>query len=1078
MSVIEQLEKFANQQPNDVLYEWFERRSDGDIDIKHSFSYGQSWDRVSSLAQHLIHEENLKPNNRVLLCYPPCLDFLFAFLGCILANVIPVPAYPPNPQALKATIPAFARIKHLADARVALTNKTYNRWTKFNLFATWPSNLKWVVTDAVFTARKNPLISSYCSRLNTGDTAFLQFTSGSTGDPKGVMISHKALWESCRGMTACEESRVLSTHQLSSGEKTAVMRDTFAELRFTVVSWLPLYHDFGLIFAALLPIYRGGNSLLCSPLDFIAQPLIWLRALSKFRATASCAPNFAFDLVVRRWKSMPPLQRPSLDLSCMRFIPSGGEAVRAKTMADFANTFKSYGFDKQALCPSYGFAECTVAACAEYSTALIFSKHNPDLISCGSKFDHSGMLIAVLKSGQLEDQSQGKVLTPEMAENGEVGEIVVTGNALSSGYWPMGTAPGKASHSFLPSKVMPSSLQDTAKHHPDIRSEFWFATGDLGFLEDGHLYVTGRIKEVIVIRGRNYIASDIEHTVAASIPEARPGCIAAVGISESNSATEEAIVLCETRSVVAGKEAERIMKQIRSCVLEVHGIDTSVALLEKDSLPKTSSGKLQKLKAREMWRLGSIKYQAFKSASTQCSTNASCEDESSTAMTSSQDLDSDAAVMMGESEESAWDFAATNEERFSAIYIQIRRITKAHLADLESSSTTDLQPETEWHELGLDSLSAVLIMQDLQDEANRVLKEFSTPIVLSPSLLYEHKNVKALIQYLITLRGSPDAATTKQSRESQGRPKNGCEPEVHKKSQVDFEQAFELPQRVSALSYIIFAAAQIVWTCFMWSVMTYATVQVFSLVRTRNVDSTIIIIPLVHFLLLYSLAMATVLLKKTLIGIYRPGCYPQYSEYHLRCWMIESAVNLVGLLGMNYLHNTKAYEVYLRSLGVDISPGTSINTAINTAFDLLTIGPDSMIEHNSTIRSHNYQNGCLFLSRVEIGPLAVVEQRAIIQSSATVWKEPDRMTTNLQSPTGQITFAIPPQTYYQDCHTILRPCNQQPSAQQNDFLYQPTGWKTASQLPILRWIYSIGLFWLTDLAVAFSVSAAFQSTMW
>ena len=1122
MSVAEHLRRLAGQQPNSPLYEWFERTSDGDITIKHSFSYRQSWQRVSTLAQHLIQEQGLTSGDRVLLCYPPCLDFLFAFLGCILANVIPVPAYPPNPQALKATIPVFAKIKALANARIVLTNKQYSRWTSLNLFATWPSDLKWVVTDAIFTSRTAPPNGPWQSR-GPADTAFLQFTSGSTGDPKGVVISHRALWESFRGMTACEGTRSLPNHQDPIGE-LASSDDSSREPRFTVVSWLPLYHDFGLIFAALLPIYRAGNALLCSPLDFVAQPLIWVLAISKYKATVSCAPNFAFDLVVRRWQSMPPQQRMDLDLSCIRFIPCGGEAVRAKSLTDFTETFEPYGFNGQALCPSYGFAECTVAACAEYSTEIVFSKRSPNLVSCGSNFERSGMLLAVRKRVPgLVDASENNISKFEVAAEGEIGEIIVTGNALSSGYWTVNMAPERAPRIFIPKTDLPSSLQDLAKSHPEISSDFWFMTGDLGLLEEGHLYVTGRIKEIIVIRGRNYVATDIEHTVMASIPEARPGCIAVVAISDSGSATEEALILCETRSFLPHQEARNVIGKIRSCIGEVHGINVLVALLEKGSLPKTSSGKLQRMKAAEMWKMGSLKHKTFGLSSPQPSVSPSVLNDSlptsvsheSQATHHSMTPNLEPAEAMEGSESPAWDFAASYQDRFSALHTQIRRVTKSHLAAIESSSETDVcrdvdDVNTEWPHLGLDSLSAVLIMQDLQDEANKVLKECSTPIVLSPSLLYEHKDVKALIEHLISLHGYEDAKTTKDVKSTHETPDVGLRPEepdkpkkrfedakttrevesTHKtpdvglrpeepdKPEKRFEHAFELPQPVSSSAYLMFTAAQAAWTCFMWSAVMYAAGFALSLESAESLGPRTVVLPLLHVCFLFSLAIATVLLKKSIIGVYQPGCHPQYGEYHLRYWMVESAVNVIELLGMNYLHYTKAYEVYLGLLGVHVSPGATIDTSINTAFDLLTVGPDSMIERCSTISCHSYQVGCLYLNRVDIGQLAIVEQRAVVQSSATVWKAVDPRNNADTTPVGRNLFALPPSPYVQSDHTVLRHGSRQASVVQRDFLFHATSWKTASGIPILRWAYSIGLFWLTDMAVALAALASLKITGW
>jgi acyl-CoA synthetase (AMP-forming)/AMP-acid ligase II len=1076
MSIVQQLRGLATRQPDNQLYEWFERTSDGDVTIKHSFTYSQVWNRVSTLAHHLICQGGLQHGDRVLLCYPPCLDFLFAFLGCILANVIPVPAYPPNPQALEATMPSFTKIKSLVNAKIVLTNKQYNKWTSLSLFVKWPPGLKWIITDPIFASWTAPMNFPFKNVAPT-DIAFLQFTSGSTGDPKGVIISHGALWESFRGMTVGEGTRIIPTHPQSIGEP-AVLQDHSLQPPFTMVSWLPLYHDLGLIFAALLPIYRAGNALLCSPLDFIAQPLIWPLAMSKYKATISGAPNFAFDLVVRRWQNMPPHKRPNLDLSRIRLIHSGGETVRAKSLIDFAEIFKTHGFNEQALCPGYGFAECTVAACAEYSRELVFSKRHPSLVSCGSNFGPSGMLVAVLKqSSRLYECFERRISNLE-ADEGEVGEIIVTGNALASGYWTGGAAPEKAPQIFIPKNELPSSLRDLAASHPEINSDFWFATGDLGLLEDGHLYVTGRIKELIVIRGRNYVAPDIEHTIMTSTPQARPGCIAVVAISGPASATEEALVLCETRSTLPDREAGDAIRKIRSCVSEVHGIKVSVALLEKGSLPKTSSGKLQRIKASEMWKVGSLKPFAF-SASAQSTVSALALVENPSTLDlqlkpipQTQIPTLEPGGMTEDSETLAWNFAATYSDRFSALHAQIRRITRIHLVSLESSSSEDLCRDvvdisTEWQDLGLDSLSAVLIMQDLQDEANNDLKEYATPIVLSPSLLYEHKNVKSLIEHFISLHGFKDVKTTRNFDVEFEKPND---------SKMDFEHAFELPQSVSSASYLVFAVVQATWMCFMWSAVMYTASFALSLVAVENLGTGTVILPLVHFGFLFSLAMIAVLLKKSLIGVYQPGCHPQYGEFHLRYWMVESAVNVVELLGMSYLHNTKAYEIYLGLLGVDVSPGATINTSINTAFDLLNIGQDSMIERCSMISCHSYQAGCLFLSRVNIGKLAVIEQRAVIQSSAMVWEAADTLHHPNRTPVGRT--AIPPSPYVQSDNTILRHGSRQASSIRNDSLHAPTIWKIASEIPMVRWIYSIGLFWLSDLAVALSALASLKSTEW
>ena len=187
--------------------------------------------------------------------------------------------------------------------------------------------------------------------------------------------------------------------------------------------------------------------------------------------------------------------------------------------------------------------------------------------------------------------------------------------------------------------------------------------------------------------------------------------------------------------------------------------------------------------------------------------------------------------------------------------------------------------------------------------------------------------------------------------------------------------------------------------------------------------------------------------------------------------MVESAFRVVELLGMKYVHNSKAYEVYLGLLGVNISPGATINTSINTAFDLLTIAPDSMIERCSTISCHSYQAGCLFLSQVEIGQLAIVWQRAVIHSSATVWEAIDTPNNGDTTLASRTLYGIPPSPFVQGDHNTTRYGSREASTAKSDVLSHPSTWKIASELPIFRWVYSICLFWLTEIAVVLAALA-------
>ena len=503
------------------------------------------------------------------------------------------------------------------------------------------------------------------------------------------------------------------------------------------------------------------------------------------------------------------------------------------------------------------------------------------------------MLLAFIKKvPRPDDFSENRILEIEVAEEAVVGEIIVTGNALSSGYWTVDGVSERDPKIFVPRNRLPPALQELSKSHPEITSDFWFTTGDLSLLEEGHLYITSRIKEVIVIRGRNYVATDIEHTVMTSVPEARPGCIAAVAISGSDYATEEALLLCETRSHLPDRKAKGVIGEIRRYIREVHGINASVALLEKGSLPKTSSGKLRRMKAAELWKMGSLKPSALVSASAPSSLPPPTVDEPTIKMVShevkasrdSQSSNLEPAEATEPSESLAWDFSATFSDRFSALHAQIRRITKVHLDVIGSSSDAKIcyditDVNTEWPQLGLDSLSAVLIMQDLQDEANKILKEHSNPIVLSPNLLYEDKDIKSLIQHLISLHGFEDGKTIK-NMVTHETLNPSAKLESSDKAKKIFEHAIRIPHSMFFSTYFVFATAQAFWTCFMWSTIMYTARLALSFVGEDILGLSTVILPLIHFCFIFSLAIATVMVKKSVIGVYQPGCHPQYGEFH------------------------------------------------------------------------------------------------------------------------------------------------------------------------------------------------------
>jgi acyl-CoA synthetase (AMP-forming)/AMP-acid ligase II len=347
------------------------------------------------------------------------------------------------------------------------------------------------------------------------------------------------------------------------------------------VIWLPLYHDMGLIGGVLQPLYGGFPVVLMSPVDFLQKPVRWLKAISHYRATTSGGPNFAYDLVQRKVTSQ---QIASLDISSWQLAFTGAEPVRAETLSKFADTFEPCGFREPAFYPCYGMAEttlivsggekkatpvvCQVDKLALEQNQIIITEKEEDsrqIIGCGKSL--SGLQIAIA-------DTQSSIALPD----NRVGEIWISGSSVAQGYW---NQPGETQATFN------SYLADTGEG-PFLR------TGDLGFLRDGELFVTGRIKDTIIIRGQNYYPQDIELTVAQSHPALRPYCGAAFAIDLDNS--ERLVIVQELeRSYLRKLDVTEVVESIRQAVTAEHNLSIYATVLVKTgSIPKTSSGKIQR----------------------------------------------------------------------------------------------------------------------------------------------------------------------------------------------------------------------------------------------------------------------------------------------------------------------------------------------------------------------------------------------------------------------------------------------------------------------------------------------------
>jgi acyl-CoA synthetase (AMP-forming)/AMP-acid ligase II len=532
-SLVELLEYRAATQPADLAYVFLR---DGEVE-----SEWRSWGDLRRASLDVAHELGrfARPGERVLLLYPPGLEFIEAFFGCLAAGAIAVPVPPPRGKDDEAAAARLASI--LADAGpVVLLGAGHHLSSPAEIAGRFMTGPESCAGDAKAEPGGRAIIEA-------DQLAFLQYTSGSTASPRGVMVGHANL---LHNLAACW--RQASDHSPRAS-----------------VSWLPVTHDMGLIEGILQPAFRGHTAYLMSPAAFLQRPERWLQAISRYRAARSGGPNFAYDLCVRR---VTPEVRRTLDLSGWRDAYSGAEPVRADTLAAFAELFEECGFDASAFRPCYGLAESTLLVTAGRWRG---DRRNP--VTCGTPID--GTSVAIVDPD-----------TRRRLPDGETGEIWVRGPSVAFGYW------NRPSDTAL---VFRASTADG--DGPYLR------TGDLGAWRHGELAVTARMKDVLIVRGAKHFPQDLEHSAERAHPAIRRGAVAAVALGSCAEGDRVGLVAEIHVDQAGGPLADGIMDAVRSHVCDRHGIRPhAIALCAPGTLPKTTSGKLQRYRCRNRWLEGAL----------------------------------------------------------------------------------------------------------------------------------------------------------------------------------------------------------------------------------------------------------------------------------------------------------------------------------------------------------------------------------------------------------------------------------------------------------------------------------------
>jgi acyl-CoA synthetase (AMP-forming)/AMP-acid ligase II len=520
--------------------------------------------RARALAGRL--QSRCSPGDRVLLLYPSGIEYMVAFFACLYAGLVAVPVFAPRSSKHNARLEGVLR-----DCGASLALTTGKELAEMSAFFEANPGLRglpWLASDAV---EKGEAEAWRPPPVGADTTAFLQYTSGSTGVPKGVIVTHGNLLYN-----------------------QAMIRQGFASTpESTCVSWLPIYHDMGLIGNMLHAFYGGATCVFMSPVSFLQRPVRWLRAISQYKARVSGGPNFSYELCLQR---IPPEALSDLDLSTWNIAFNGAEPVRHATLERFAERFAACGFRKRSFYPCYGMAETTLIVSGrkpEAESVHLWVDRNElgqDRVVEATAGGHSLPLVGCGKALLAEWITIVDPVTLTCCPPGRVGEIWVAGPHVAQGYWNR------------PEETVATFEARTA----DDGNGPFLRTGDLGFLKDGEVYVTGRLKDVIVVRGVNHYPQDVEAAAEAASPAIRKGGVAAFSVEAGSD--ERVVVVAEVERTLMRKfDPALLTGLIRRQVLEVEELMVAeVAFIRPGTLPKTSSGKVQRRRCREQYLTGAL----------------------------------------------------------------------------------------------------------------------------------------------------------------------------------------------------------------------------------------------------------------------------------------------------------------------------------------------------------------------------------------------------------------------------------------------------------------------------------------
>jgi non-ribosomal peptide synthetase-like protein len=686
-SILLRLAAVASSQGGSPFSSWYGQEGQ----CERGLSFKDTWGAAGMLASKIRREWGVQKGERVILCYNFGLDFFYAFLGCLRAGVVAVPVYPPNPGAMEASLVKLHGIVASCSPKLCLMDgdvlRLY-RASRFKLAAkiSWPKGMRYEKGCISSSSLGGPVFDEVQS--TESDVAFLQYTSGSTGDPKGVRITYANI--------AANVTWILSTIRSMGFEGDSAHQPVG-------LSWLPQYHDMGLMVGALAPFVGGYRMHYLSPVTFVRKPVLWVQLLSDLKCDWSVAPDFAFALTARKWMEIPERQRKSLDLRSLRFALCGAEPIQLASVDAFYASFGAHGLRDRWFVASYGLAESVVGVSAGFLADAPLSSDIsavPGLVSCGALADTDAVIRIVDESGKV-------------APHGTVGELWVSSPSIADGYWHCEERTREVFHARLPGE--------------DLR---FLRTGDMALVEKGHLYICGRQKDIVIVNGVNYYPQDIESSSQRANEGVRPGCV--VAFSSSEMGPGDLTVVFEVRKQAEGRAGD-VCAAVRGAIAREIGLAPRiVCAIKEKTLPKTTSGKVQRRRTRTLLDAGELKVVklvefAMQQPVLQVQHHPQQGGEEQPG--SPRKIDADRLRL------------ALNEEA------RLKYVTDTLVAiasDILGGG--DISPDQPIMEAGLDSLS-------MAEFVSRVQRDVAAPsgfdeTLLSSAALFEHPTIDALAQWL------------------------------------------------------------------------------------------------------------------------------------------------------------------------------------------------------------------------------------------------------------------------------------------------------------------------------------------